>query len=80
MELKTKFETTLAFDDFHRKNRDGAYCGVNDYAFLLYFCGDRPMFFFGGDAILVSIPFHNCAIRYRYADNNADCLHKEMCK
>lgn len=45
MELKTKFETTLAFDDFHRKNRDGAYCGVNDYAFLLYFCGDRPMFF-----------------------------------
>lgn len=48
MELRTKFETTLAFDDFHRKNRDGAYCGVNDYAFLLYFCGDRPMFFYGG--------------------------------
>ena len=48
VELKTKFETTLTFDDFHRKSRDGAYCGVNDYAFLLYFCGDRPMFFFGG--------------------------------
>lgn len=48
MELRTKFETALTFDDFHRKNRDGAYCGVNDYAFLLYFCGDRPMFFYGG--------------------------------
>lgn len=48
MELRTKFETTLSFDDFHRKNRDGAYCGVNDYAFLLYFSGDRPMFFYGG--------------------------------
>lgn len=48
MELRTKFETPLTFDDFHRKNRDGAYCGVNDYAFLLYFCNDRPMFFFGG--------------------------------
>ena len=48
MELRTKFETALTFDDFHRKNRDSAYCGVNDYAFLLYFCGDRPMFFYGG--------------------------------
>ncbi len=48
VELKTKFETPLTFDDFHRKNRDGAYCGVNDFAFLLYFCNDRPMFFFGG--------------------------------
>lgn len=48
VELKTKFETTLTFDDFHRRNRAGAYCGVNDYAFLLYFCNDRPMFFYGG--------------------------------
>lgn len=48
MELRTKFETALAFDDFHRKNRDGAYCGVNDFTFLLYFCNDRPMFFYGG--------------------------------
>lgn len=48
MELKTKFETPLTFDDFHRRNRDGAYCGVNDFAFLLYFSGDRPLFFYGG--------------------------------
>lgn len=48
MELRTKFETPLTFDDFHRKTRDGTYCGVNDFAFLLYFSNDRPMFFYGG--------------------------------
>ncbi len=32
------------------------------------------------NAILESVYFHNCAIRYRYADNNADCLQKEVCK
>lgn len=48
MKLRTKFETPLTFDDFHRKTRDGTYCGVNDFAFLLYFSNDRPMFFYGG--------------------------------
>ena len=38
------------------------------------------MFVFTGDAILESVNFHHSAIRYCYADNNADCLQKEVCK